>query len=160
MMIIIIKYYIRMHAAGIQDLAYSTRWNGTEKVKGLIFFSSSSSLIHVIYFIFRLSPADSCGIWAAPALMASLRCSRHRQNEPNDYRITKSSFGRGAPPPHFRTPFCPPLVFFVFFREKWETIEIFILTKWQSNERKKRERTKEERERWKDTELERRENAV
>jgi hypothetical protein len=27
-----------MHAAGIQDLAYSTRWNGTEKVKGLIFF--------------------------------------------------------------------------------------------------------------------------
>jgi hypothetical protein len=51
-------------------------------------------------------------------------------------------------------------VFFVFFREKWETIEIFILTKWQSNERKKRERTKEERERWKDTELERRENAV
>lgn len=98
-----------MHAAGhitvyiLFSAAYicNTRWYNqthTKKVKGTLFLSS---LILVIYFFFLfffclvLSPADSCGIWAAaaaPALMASLRCSRHRQNEPNNYRITKSSW--------------------------------------------------------------------
>jgi hypothetical protein len=90
-------------------------------------------------------------------LLAVLSTSSKRAKRLSHYEIF---FWKGGPTTTFSNPLLPsPRVFF-FFREKWETIEIFILTKWQSDERKKRERTKEERERWKDTELERRENAV
>lgn len=160
-MIIIIKYYIRMHAAGIQDLAYSTRWNGTEKVKGLIFFFfffffNSRNLFHFSsftrWFVWHM------GRTCPDGLLAVLSTSSKRAKRLSHYEIF---FWKGGPTTTFSNPLLPsPRVFCFLSGEmgnNWNFHPHEMAIKRAKKERKNKRR---EREMERYTELERRENAV
>ena len=101
-----------MHAAGIQDLAYSTRWNGTEKVKGLIFFFfffffNSRNLFHFSsftrWFVWHM------GRTCPDGLLAVLSTSSKRAKRLSHYEIF---FWKGGPTTTFSNPLLPsPRVF-------------------------------------------------